>query len=318
MLLATEFTKRGHEVVVVTETRNQQRDDFPFEVLRRPKPRQMLEAVRWSDVFFQNNISLRTLWPLALVRKPWVVRHATWIRRMDGSLAWQDRLKRYVLRFSVGISNSRATADDLPVQTVVIENSYRDGQFRLLPDVRRDQDIVFLGRLVSDKGPALLLESLRHLRTRGLTPSATFVGEGPESGPLQGRASDWGLEDQVKFVGQKSGEELVRLLNQHRILAVPSVWHEPFGIVALEGIATGCVVVGSEGGGLKDAIGACGVTFRNGDMDGLTDALESLLRSPERIGELRNSASTHLASHTAEYVASRYLEVLAGAVDGRS
>ena len=82
MLLATEFTKRGHEVVVVTETRNQQRDDFPFEVLRRPKPRQMLEAVRWSDVFFQNNISLRTLWPLALVRKPWVVRHATWIRRM--------------------------------------------------------------------------------------------------------------------------------------------------------------------------------------------------------------------------------------------
>ena len=43
------------------------------------------------------------------------------------------------------------------------------------------------------------------------------------------------------------GAALAALLNQCRILVVPSLWAEPFGIVALEGIACGCVVVGSAG-----------------------------------------------------------------------
>ncbi len=41
------------------------------------------------------------------------------------------------------------------------------------------------------------------------------------------------------------------------------------GIVALEGIACGCVVIGSQGGGLKDAIGNCGLTYPNGDVAAL-------------------------------------------------
>ncbi len=51
--------------------------------------------------------------------------------------------------------------------------------------------------------------------------------------------------------------------------------------MALEGIACGCVVVGSEGGGLKDAIGPCGDTFRNGDAADLARVLGHRLRHPE-------------------------------------
>lgn len=316
MLLAQEFVRRQHEVVVVTHTPNPGPDEFPFRVLRNPSKRELVKAVAWCDVFFQNNISLKTLWPLLLVRKPWVVRHATWIRRVDGTMAWQDRLKRLLLRFSTGISNSRATADDLPVPTVVIENPYRDDLFRVMPEVKKDRDIVFLGRLVSDKGPMLLLEALHRLKSKGRSSSATFIGAGVELESLQRQAADWGLEQQVEFVGQKSGEELVRLLNGHRIMAVPSVWNEPFGIVALEGIACGCAVVGSEGGGLKDAIGPCGITFRNGDVDGLRAALERLLDSPEAIRHLLEAAPRHLSRHTIGFVVDRYLEVLASAAKG--
>lgn len=317
MLLANEFTRRGHEVIVVTHTLNPQPDNFPFRVLRNPSRRELLEVVRWCDVFFQNNISLKTLWPLLFVSKPWVVRHATWIRRMDGTLGWQDRLKRFLLRFSTGISNSRATANDLPVPTVVIENPYRDDLFRVPPIVEKDRDIVFLGRLVSDKGPGLLLRALSELRGKELTPTVTFIGAGPELESLQRQVADGGLERQVQFVGQKSGEELVRLLNRHRIMAVPSVWNEPFGIVALEGIACGCAVVGSEGGGLKDAIGPCGVTFRNGDVEGLGATLERLLQSPDAIRECLQHAPVHLSRHTLQSVTDRYLKVLEASLVSR-
>jgi glycosyltransferase involved in cell wall biosynthesis len=52
----------------------------------------------------------------------------------------------------------------------------------------------------------------------------------------------------VDFVGTKTDHELVKLLNTHQIMVVPSLWNEPFGLVALEGVACGCVLsVPSEG-----------------------------------------------------------------------
>jgi len=314
-MLAKEFVNRGHEVVVVTGSPSQEADDFAFRVVRRPGKNQFLGLVRWCDVFFQNNISLKMLWPLLLLKRPWVVAHHTWIRRADGLLNWQDRLKRGLLRFATGISISQAIAADIPGASTVIGNPYSDDLFRILPDVERNRDIVFLGRLVSDKGAHLLIEALKILRLRGLNPSATIIGSGPEQPRLQQQVAEHGLE--VEFVGQKSGEELVRLLNQHRIMVVPSVWNEPFGLVALEGMACGCVVVGSEGGGLKDAIGSCGITFPNGNVDALSHSLERLLRAPGEILRLLESVPRHLSDHRAQVVADRYLGVMACAVKGR-
>lgn len=314
MLLANELTSRGHQVTVVTETPADAKDEFPFEVVRAPGVLELFRVVRRCDVLFQNNISLRTLGPALILRKPWVVRHATWIRRMSGALAWQDQLKRWLLRYSIGISNSQATADDLPVATTVIGNCYRDDVFHTLPDAVRDLDIVFLGRLVSDKGPQLLLDAIHRLEAKGLKPSVTFIGAGPELEVLQRSTRSWGLEQQVWFAGQKAGTELVALLNRHRIMVVPSIWNEPFGIVALEGIACGCAIIGSEGGGLKDAIGPCGLTFENGNVDQLTNALEKLLKNPAELVGFRSASEHHLRNHTTAHVVDRYLEVLASAI----
>lgn len=313
-LLAHELTRRGHEVMVLTETPHDFADTFPFKVVRNPSAQALLDAVRWCDVFFQNNISLRTLWPLLFFSRPWVVRHATWIRRNDGGLGWQDQLKRFLLRFSTGISNSCAVANDLPVPTTVIGNPYRDDQFKVLPHVPRDRDLVFLGRLVSDKGVMLLLQAVRDLKSEGLNPTLTFIGSGPELETLSRLAMSWGIADQIDFAGPKTGNELVERLNQHRIMVVPSLWNEPFGIVALEGAACGCALVGSAGGGLKDAIGPCGVTFPNGDVDKLCAVLRELLTSQATIRQLTDAAGEHLARHTVRHVVDRYMEVIDSAV----
>jgi glycogen(starch) synthase len=310
-LLAERLTRLGHEVAVVTRTARQDSDDYPYRVLRRPRPIALLAAVRSCDVFFQANVSLRGLWPLLLVRRPWAVSHHGWYCRTDGRVAWQDRVKRFLLRFAaVSISVSHAVAGDLETPSQVIPNAYRDDLFRVLPGSERTRDLVFLGRLVSDKGVDLLIAALARLAEAGIRPGLTIVGDGPELPALRSQAERLGLLVQVEFAGTRTGGELVGLLNQHRILVVPSRYHEPFGIVALEGIACGCVVVGSAGGGLPEAIGSCGLTFRNGDVGELAAVLAELLREPERLETFRAGAAAHLAEHASERVARRYAAAL--------
>jgi glycosyltransferase involved in cell wall biosynthesis len=220
-------------------------------------------------------------------------------------------------RFATGISVSEAVAAHVSTPSRVIPNAYAEESFYLMPDVARDKDLVFLGRLVSDKGADLLLDALANLKAQGLMPRLTIIGGGPEEPGLRRRADALGIADRVEFSGIQTGEALARTLNSHKILVAPSRWREPFGIVALEGIACGCVVVGSEGGGLSDAIGACGVTFPNGDLQALTGALASLLSSPERLAQYRAGARSHLARHRKADVARAYLQVFEAARNGK-
>jgi glycosyltransferase involved in cell wall biosynthesis len=280
---------------------------------------ELLRWTRWCDVFCQFNVSLRGLWPLLLVRRPWAVSHHSWYRQPDGRVAWQDRLKRFLLRFAVSsVSVSQAIADSLGRPSVVIGNAYRDDLFRRIPDVERDRELVFVGRLVSDKGVDVLLDAMALLAREGLTPRLSIIGDGPEMPRLREQASRLGIGSRVGFLGTRTGEDLAQLLNRHRVLVVPSRYDEPFGIVALEGIACGCAVVGSEGGGLKDAIGPCGRTFRNGDPADLARVLREVFEDPETPAQLQRHAPEHLASHTSAGVAAEYLAAMESALAARS
>ena len=312
--IGEQFVRRGHQVVVITTTPGNASDGLQYPVIRNPGPFEFLRWMRWCEVFHHPNVSLRGFWPMLFIWRPWVVTHHSWYRRPDGHIAWQDRLKRFILRYAAGsIAVSKAIADDLATPSVVINNAYRDKLFRILPSVDRALDLIFLGRLVSDKGADILLEALRILADQGQSPSLTVVGDGPERPALEAQARRLALADRVRFLGEKAGEELVRILNQHKVLVAPSRYNEPFGVVALEGIACGCVVVGSEGGGLKDAIGRCGRTFPNGDSASLAKVLGALLQDPVAIAECIRSAPEHLSIHTAERVIQRYLEVFESA-----
>ncbi|HEX5758308.1 MAG TPA: glycosyltransferase family 4 protein [Thermoanaerobaculia bacterium] len=315
--LAAELAAAGQEVAVVTRTPGTDGEDS-YRVVRRPGPRELLRWTRWCDVFFQANVSLRGLWPLLVVRRPWVVSHHSWYRRGDGRIAWRDRLKRVLLRrASASIAVSRAVAADLATPSTVIPNAYRDGLFHVLPDVERGRDLVAVGRLVSDKGIDLLLDALALLARQGVRPGLTVAGDGPERPRLEERAARLRIGGQVDFRGTVTGQALVRLLNAHRVLVVPSRYDEPFGIVALEGIACGCAVVGSAGGGLGEAIGPCGRTFPNGDVPALARALAELLHDPRARAACLDPAAEHLARHGSARVAERYLETLAAAVRRR-
>lgn len=309
-ILADEFVSAGHEVQLITETAGEDLQPLGYGVTRRPSLRKIFSLLRWSDIFFQNNISLHSLLPALAVGKPSIVVHQTWIRNRDGGIGWKDRLKRMLLASVTNVAISRAIADDLQRPCVINPNPYRDASFRLLPGVARNRDLVFLGRLVSDKGMDLLLRALRDVRRQGGTPTLTIIGSGPEEQALRVLARELDLLEQVEFTGERSADELVMLLNQHRIMVVPSRWAEPFGVAALEGIACGCAIIGSEDGGLKEAMGPCGITFKNGDQASLAGALEHLLRDRVLEESLRRAGPAHLFRFKASEAARAYLQLI--------
>jgi len=313
-VLASEWTRMGHTVTVITETSHEKADSFPFRVLRQSSFWKIVHAYRQADAVILANISLWGLLPLLFcgaLRPAWIATHHGWYENPGHPVKLLDRLKKWMTRFaSANISVSYAVDQFLQLNAHVIPNPYDHRLFRRLPGVERDQDLVFLGRLVSDKGPDLLIDALVLLKEQGLTPSLTIIGSGPDLASLQEQTQRLNLSSQVHFVGPQSGEPLVQLLNQHRFMVVPSRWNEPFGIVALEGIACGCAIIGSSGGGLPEAIGPCGTTFPNGDTPTLAKTLFAALSKPNLNWTNPTSVKAHLTIHQAENVAKEYHQII--------
>lgn len=312
-VLTRAWVEAGHDVTIVTETPGDEIGERGLTVLRRPSPSALFAATRWADLVWHNHVSLRAAWTLALAPRPWVVTHQGWLRHVDGRLSLAYRAKRLIAARAHSVAISAAMAADLPAPATVIPNPYRDRLFRDLKQPRRFE-LAFLGRFVSDKGAPLLIEALARLKAGGRTPRLLMIGEGHEEKRLRAEATRLGVAGQVEFSGPRRDQALVAALNSAVILVVPSLYHEPFGIVALEGIACGCAVIASAGGGLPEAVGPCGVTFPNGDVEALTRCIAELLDRPERREKLLSEAAHHLAGFTAAVVARRYLALFEAVV----
>ena len=314
-IFVNRFAAAGNDVHVITQSRGEQIDGASYELTRRPSIGEVFRLLRWCDLFFQNNISLRSLIPALLLRKPTLIVHQTWLQNVQGGIGWQNRLKQTLLRFVTNVAISKAVADRLSAHSFVIGNPYDDAIFHSLPNVERNKAIVFVGRLVSDKGVDLLLRAVELLKQDGLSPDVKIVGSGPEEDNLRRLTTELGLDREVTFAGQQSGTALAETLNQYCILAVPSRWAEPFGVVALEGIACGCVVVGSQSGGLKEAIGPCGLTFENGNVAALAAQLKRLLEDNQFREKLRQGAAEHLTRFHSDAIVAAYLRVMRKVVE---
>ena len=310
-MLAREFVKFGHEVQLVTNTSGDNTDIFPFEVTRRPGPVSLILFTRWCDVMFHNNISLQMAWPLLFVHRPWVVAHHTWIPTGRGLNGLKGSIKQWALRRADCISISQAVARSMDTPSTLIPNPYDSAVFRKIEGIERKNDIVFVGRLVTDKGVDVLLHAIHMLKqAHGVVTQLTIIGDGPEFEALTKLTADLGIGSLIRFTGHLKDEVLAREVNAHAVMVVPSQWNEPFGIVALEGIACGCVVVATSGGGLPDAVGPCGVTFPRGDSISLASILADLLQNEQSLESFTTGATEHLEKHRIQNVAASYLEVI--------
>ena len=303
LLMAQRLHALGFEIKLVTLTPGNEAP-VPFEVIRNPDAATFLHLTRWCQVYLQNNVSLKLLWPLLLARRPLVIVHHGFYRGR------RSRLKRLVSFLAENISVSQAVAADLPARSQVCPNPYRSDTFYRIPSIAKERELFYVGRLVSDKGVDLLVHALAELRGSGLRPRLTIAGAGPEEQPLRALVHRLALDDLVTFAGGVPDRELNELLNAHRIQVVPTRTGEGFGVVALEGIACGCVVVGSSDGGLSEAIGPCGRIFPKDDAAALAVTLRELLTRPAAVLEHAAHAAQHLERHRPEAAARQYAQVI--------
>lgn len=320
-ILANEFVKAGHQVRIITWTEDERENRFPFAVVRKPSGLDLLREHSWADVVFENNPCLKLTWPGLLFGKPNVTALNTWVSRVDGTTGWQDKLKTFLFKRSKSvIAVSEALRRKNWEKAIVITNPYRAELFKVNSHVQRHIDFVFLGRLVSDKGADLAIEALHQLEAKETRSGVrlTIIGDGPEAPVLKALARKYGLEEKVNFRGALQGRELVDCLNEHKLILVPSRWEEPFGNVALEGMACGCIPVVSDGGGLPDAVGSAGLIFRRGDANDLVRRICEIFSSPELETKLKQEAQQHLKQHQPKKVADRYLKVIREAASSRT
>jgi len=264
----------------------------------------MWREARAADVVVHSHVWVRAQIPAWLSRRPWVISVHGWF----GDDRRSERLKSASLRMAKVIAPSGAVAWHVRHSSpTVVPNCYDADVFHDGYDVVRDRGAVFVGRLVDQKGVDMAIDAAAAIDDLTLT----IVGDGPERAALTEQAARLGVADRVRFTGVLLGEALAAELNRHEVIVVPSRWGEAFGIVVLEGIACGCLAVASADGGLPDAVGHCGVTFPNNDLDALIAAIRSV-RTPQVRDRLRTAAPRHLAVHSPSRVANAYLETALG------
>jgi glycogen(starch) synthase len=303
-VLVSEWIKMGNEVVVTTKTPCEKSEKHA-SIIRNPNISLQRQLLKWCDIYCQSNISLKSIGIAIASGKPVVIIHHTWF----GSNFATRTLK--LLSSSMVTRNvvvSRAIGDALWTQSDIMGNPYDSTTFTsVISFEQRTKNLAFVGRLCRAKGAHDLLDALGKLHKRGIQPTLTIVGDGPERLRLTEQAVSLGIAGNVRFLGNLQPAEVASVLNHHQMLVVPSRWEEPFGVVALEGIACGCAILGSAGGGLPEAIGPCGEVFQNGDVDALTNKLKNFLSSPQLFKPNRNIVQQHLEKHKAKVVAQKYI-----------
>lgn len=309
-LLAIGLSELGHQVKVVTDIKGESPYTMDFPVYRCIPASELLNLVRWCDVFIHCNISLRHAWPLLIHRRPWVIIHHTRLEP-NGQRTMVSRVKQWMTRFATNVVVSKFMADNLRSPSIVLKNPYSDDIFQVQTGAVRTRDLIVVGRLNEDKGFQVAIEALHRLHQRGYAKlRMTIVGEGPYHEELLALTKKRGLQNAVEFTGIKLSEELVHFFHRHAILIVPSLTLETFGLVAVEGMASGCFVVGSDVGGLKETIGPGGQTFKAGDVEALTNLLQEHLDHPETMEPYAKAASSHLAQFERAVIIPSYADCI--------
>jgi glycogen(starch) synthase len=157
--------------------------------------------------------------------------------------------------------------------------------------------LVYAGRLVREKGLSDLLDATAQLRLRNPGLRLVIAGDGHRRAQLEAEARQLRLDGAVRFTGFLPRPELSALLAAASVVVVPSRY-EPFGMVALEAAAAGAPRVVAATGGLAETVadGHSGLTFSPGDVSGLVQAVERILREPGLADRLVRAAEEALRS----------------------
>ncbi len=169
------------------------------------------------------------------------------------------------------------------------------------------QLVLLVGRLVYEKGFQLALDALPGVIERVGDVRFLVAGSGTHEAELKAQAERLGLSGDGTFVGWIGDDVLHSLYRISDLCVVPSIY-EPFGLVALEAMASGCPCIVADTGGLREVVPTgerVGLRFNGGDAEHLGVMIERLLVDEGLRDRLVTEASEHVLRFDWDDIAGR-------------
>ncbi|MGA1035158.1 MAG: glycosyltransferase family 4 protein [Ilumatobacteraceae bacterium] len=180
--------------------------------------------------------------------------------------------------------------------------------------------VLFIGRHEERKGLRVLLEAFDSVAgsPRVDDPICWIIGEGPETNRLRQQYSD---PRRYRWLGRVSDAEKATRLRAATVLVAPALRGESFGIVLLEGMSAGAVVIASDIDGYRNVAtnGQDSILVPAGNVEAVADALRSVLHDPELRDRLRAQGRRRAAEFSMDRLAEIYVEryrLVTGAISG--
>ena len=157
----------------------------------------------------------------------------------------------------------------------------RDYEFRRQYAADNEKIILFVGRLVYEKGIQHLIAAMPKILEKYHDSKLVIAGKGGMIDELKAQVNAMGISNKVYFTGYLNSKQVVKMYKCADVAVFPSTY-EPFGIVALEGMLSGTPVVVSDVGGLNEIVqhGENGMKSYAGNPNSLADSIISLLYDP--------------------------------------
>ena len=214
-----------------------------------------------------------------------------------------------------------ATVLDAPLgEITVIQNAVDPSDLEVPVDLDRlrarfaqphERLVLLVGRLVYEKGFHLALDALAQVIGGAAGVRFVVAGSGTAEAELREQAQRLGLMEHGSFLGWVGDDMLHSLYRIAEITIVPSIY-EPFGLVALEAMACGCMCIVADTGGLREVVpanGTVGLRFRSRDSSDLGEVLSQILTDDDARARLVAEAREHVLSFDWSEVARRTREV---------
>jgi glycogen(starch) synthase len=159
-----------------------------------------------------------------------------------------------------------------------------------------DRLVLLVGRLVYEKGFHIALDALAPVIRRLGNVRFVVAGTGSAEGELKRQARRLGLTRHGSFLGWVGDDMLHSLYRVSDLCIVPSIY-EPFGLVALEAMASGCLCLVADTGGLREVVpgdGEVGHRFPSRDAEALEQLLEQVLTDDDARARVVAEAREHV------------------------
>ncbi len=167
----------------------------------------------------------------------------------------------------------------------------RDYDFRRRFAMDNEKIILFMGRLVYEKGIGTLISAMPKILNNYHDAKLIIAGKGGMIDELRAQVNYLGLGNKVYFTGYLGSKDVQKMYKCADVAVFPSTY-EPFGIVALEGMLSGTPVVVSDVGGLNEIVehGVNGMKSYAGNANSLADSILSLLFNPDLCEKVTKNA----------------------------